>query len=445
MNKPYFPDRKNKLEELLMANLGKWIILGSLSLFVFLTVIFAYLYFGDNKLIVLKIAAGNKNGESYQIAEGISKLLDRYYPGYKLEVIETRGSEENIQLLEKGQVDLATTQADISATPSSRIIATLYQDLYQLVARENAGIESFEDLKGKRVVLPEKGGGQWLSFWFVAQHYGINENEIEAVHLSVDSAAIAMAKGNVDALFRVRAAPHEEISHLVMNCNAIMIPIDQGPAMRLRQPAVDVTYIPVGAYRGSPPVPFQEIPTLGVKRLLIAGKSTNVECVRLITELLFDRRRELMELHLLAGFIEKPDPSSGSYLPLHEGARLYYERENPSFVVRNADFMGLLLSIFLMLVSGGVALRGYLNNRQKNISDVYTKEVLKIADQLRMAKDSKELEVYRAKMIEVMHQIVDDLDHDRVNSQGFQFFTFAWNYANTTIRERERFFQSLEK
>jgi TRAP-type uncharacterized transport system substrate-binding protein len=76
-------------------------------------------------------------------------------------------------LLASGQIDLATVQADIEAVPSARIISNLYPDMFQLIVRKDANINTFHDLKGKRMALPSKGGGQWFSFWFTAHHYGV--------------------------------------------------------------------------------------------------------------------------------------------------------------------------------------------------------------------------------------------------------------------------------
>ncbi len=57
--------------------------------------------------------------------------MKKYHPEITLKVRITAGSSENMKLLQAGQIDLATVQADIEAVPSARIESNLYPDMFQ--------------------------------------------------------------------------------------------------------------------------------------------------------------------------------------------------------------------------------------------------------------------------------------------------------------------------
>lgn len=148
------------------------------------------------------IAAGPNDGEAYALATAIAQVAERHHSHLSVEVVETAGSGQNMQLLEEGRVELATVQADVRMGPSARMIAILYPDVFQLIAREDSGIERVADLVGTSVALPPEGGGQFSTFWFLAEHYDLDPATLQAVPMSPASANWALIDGAVDATFR---------------------------------------------------------------------------------------------------------------------------------------------------------------------------------------------------------------------------------------------------
>lgn len=388
--------------------------------------------------IDLTIGAGSSKGEAYNFALAIADLTQKYFPNIKVKVLETKGSAENMSLLTQNKIQLATVQADIESAPSARLISSLYPDLFQLVVHQDAQINSFRDLKGKKVALPSKGGGQYISFWFIADHFGITAEDIEVFHFSSVTEEIEAIKNRtVDALFRVRAPKNETISRIIKQCPASIVSIDQGSAIKLTQPAISVTTIPEGTYRGNPPIPEMDIPTIGVDRLLVARSDADIIAIRLITSLLFERRRELLQITPLAGFITQPNIGEGTFIPVHNGAQQYFNREKPLYIVENADFFALIVSIFIGLISAAIWIRSYFQDKQKNKADYYAKDIVKMIFEIRKTEDPNFLANQKTKIMDILAKVVDDLDHDVINTEGFKFFSFTWQVAHDAIQEKE--------
>lgn len=139
----------------------------------------------------------------------------------------------------------------------------------------------------------------------------------------------------------------------------------------------------------------------------------------------------------LAVFIHQPNRGEAMVMPIHPGATAYYDREKPGFLVEYADFVGLVLSVALMLASSLVWLRSLISNQQKNKADTYAHELIDRTQSIRQCVDPKELSSEHRRLLIILADVLDDLDHDRVNVEGFTFFSFTWNVALSELRERQ--------
>jgi len=421
-------------------NINRVLIAGIFIALLAITTFFAWNYFSQDTSKYLVIGAGSKKGEAYKFAQAIAEVTSRHFPDLHITIKQTAGSKENMELLESGQIDLATVQADIEAVPSARIIANLYPDMFQLITRKDANINSFQDLKGKRIALPSKGGGQWVSFWFTANHYGIFESDITNIALSSSAAVDAIINGEIDAIFKVRAPRNQTIMNIISSCPSKLIPINQATAMKLKQPSLNVGEIPAGAYSGEPLIPKHDLPTVAVNRLLIAHKNANSEAIRLISKILFERRLELLKITPLAGFISQPDWGAGTFIPIHNGAMSFYEREKPSYFVENADFIALIMSVIIMFGSTLLGLRKKVSGNQKNLADKHTKELIIIMESVNKNKDLDTNFLHKKmKTLQTMlAEVINELDNDQLTAEGFQFFSFTWDKVYDLLKEKEK-------
>ena len=425
-----------------MSSLHKWNQIVFSSIFVLLLVLSAYFlvnYLKDNEKTKIIIGAGPHNGESYIFASAIARVVNNHYPDLQVEVIETIGSEENMFLLNAGKIDLATVQADVEASSSARIVSNLYPDMFQLIVRADAKIDRAQDLEGMRIALSARGSGQWHSFWFTANHYGIYEDDVEVVILEPEEEVQAFIRGDVDALFRVRAPRNIEILEIFNKCPAKLLPIPQAAALKLRQPSLNIGEIPMGTYSGNPLLPSEDLPTISVERLLICHKNTNEDVITKITRVLYERRLELLKLTPLAGFISQPDWGVGTFIPIHEGAMIFYDREKPSYFVRNADFLALILSLIVLIGSAIMGLRKLIAGNQKNLADKYTNQLVAMLQQIESQKEISVQFIGEQKelLYQILEEVVEDLDKDKINIEGFQFFSFTWNTVMNLLKEKE--------
>ena len=130
------------------------------------------LWLGSSRLQRVAIAGGPAGSETLALTEAIASVLNEKDLGFRLIVFETGGSQQNLQLLEKGRVEMAEIQGDTPASDTVMGVTTLYQDSYHLIASDDSGVSSFADLGERRVAIPSASSGQFNSFWFLARHFG---------------------------------------------------------------------------------------------------------------------------------------------------------------------------------------------------------------------------------------------------------------------------------
>ena len=414
----------------------------SIFLLIFVSIIaasaFGWLWFrSQNRIANLAIATGGKQGEYYAFARALATVIARHQPQIQIEVRETEGSLENVRLLESNEVQLALIQSDTSIPISTRAIAPLFPEILHLIVTEESEIDSFSDLKGKRIALMPEGSGSYQIFWSLSSHYGLDNQDFVATPLSPPAAHAALKERQVDALFRVIALGNPTVSQLLRDGNTRLVPIEQGAAIQLFQPALFPSVIPQGTYNGAIPIPDRDLSVVALEALLVTREDIDRDLIYEITRILFETRNELARQNIQAAMIRQPEEPNDLRLPFHTGAKAYYNQDRPSFIIEYAEPLGLLLSVSVLCISGIWQLRVWLQGKQKNRADFYNLEVLRLIDRINSLDNLEQLNLLRTHLFEILEKVVVDLDEDRVSAESFQSFTFTWEVAMKTIGDRE--------
>ncbi len=389
------------------------------------------------QVYTLTLATAAKDGEYYAFGQALSRVVAQHHPRLRIQVLETQGSQNNVELLLQEKADLAIVQSDASVEPPARAIASLFPEVFHLVARQDPSLQSLSDLQGKRVALPPEGSGSYALFWPLAQHYGLSANNfLPTTVLPVRASAMVRA-GQADALFRVIGLGNPAMAELLRTGQARLLPIDQVSALQLSLPQIEAVTIPKGIYGGAPPIPPTDLPGVGVRAMLIAHEKVDASAIYEVTRILYEARNELVTQYPQAATIQLPEAGKGLGVPLHPGAKAYYRQDEPNFVVQYAEPLGLLLSMSVLAVSSLWQFRLWLLGRQKNRADMYNLEILALIDQVHDVQDVGQLRAVQAQLFEILRKVVVDLDEDRISPESFQSFTFPWEVAITTIRHRE--------
>ena len=113
-----------------------------------------------------------------------TEILNAQEPRLRIEARNTKGSAENVPLLEAGKLDLGLVAGEFAsatmAKPDTklRIVAAMYSSPGLFIVKGDSPVRSIQDLKGKPVVLGTQGSGITVLGRTVLDSLGIEINPI---------------------------------------------------------------------------------------------------------------------------------------------------------------------------------------------------------------------------------------------------------------------------
>jgi hypothetical protein len=179
-------------------------------------------------------------------------------------------------------------------------------------------------------------------------------------------------------MFVMRAPGNRRLKWLADAAAIDIIEIDQADAMRVKRPALKSVTLPRGVYSGTPAIPDRDITTVAADRILVTRAAVPEDVVRQVTTILFENQRELSLSSRLAGFVQQPDLSGATLLPIHPGAIAFYNRDQPSFFQENAEPIGVTVSVTAILMSLLLWAKRRWEEGQKGRIDVYNLDLVQM-------------------------------------------------------------------
>ena len=399
---------------------------------------FALLSFRNaNRVYHLTLATGGPTGEYYAFGQALANVVAQHQPRIKIKVLETAGSLENLTLVQQEKAQLALIQSNTPITPSIKAVSFLFPEVFHLIARIDSDIQTVSDLEGKRIALMPKGSGSYQLFWPFSQHYGFTDGDFQTMPLSAKQAHAALKQGQVDALFRIIALGNAAIDELLQTEEHRLIPIDQAAALQIFQPALEASIIPTGTYNGAIPIPSEDLSVVSVRSVLITDQTVNPWVIHEITRLLYEARNDLMTQNRQAALIKPPDSNRKLGFSFHPGSLMYYQQDQPSFLEKYAEPMGFILSAAVLLISSLWQFRVWLEGKQKNRADFYNLEIMDLIEKIHGCQSLEKLQKLRNQLFKILHEVVVDLDKDRISPESFQSFTFTWQVAVSAVRHQD--------
>jgi uncharacterized protein len=232
----------------------------------------------------LTIATGTPEGTYYQIAQDIKQVAEK--EGIPIEIVQTNGSFDNINLLGSEKVDLAILQLDVLKFTSKmmearanfnvlkelKVILNLYFEEIHVITK-NDGIRSLDQLDGKKVALGPEGGGSALTAEVLLAANGLS---IQKFFDAPNEALQKLERGELDALIFVGGAPVPAFEQLDKSFHFVQLPANPILEQIYQKKQIDKT---VYSWAG-------EVETFAVPSVIMTRDRKDSEYVTLIQRLL---------------------------------------------------------------------------------------------------------------------------------------------------------------
>lgn len=277
---------------------------------------------------VIRFAGGLPDSPS---SLGIKDALEAAFPGTRVEV-QGFGSVENMLALQRDEVDLVLTFADVAylgyvgrlpGVPQRldhlRGVATLTTLPFQVVVRGNLPGDSIRSLKGRHVGIGPPGSACPLTADLVLHAFGLSLHDLDVHALPFDSASRALIDGTLDASFYCGVYPYGPVMTAVAG-GARLLQITGAPIEQLHAdyPYMKMMSIPPGIYRNA-----DRIRTIGVDGLVATRSPLSESDVYKMTKAFY---AALPRVNLRVD----PSRAPATSVPLHAGAARYYREQELS-------------------------------------------------------------------------------------------------------------------
>ena len=286
----------------------------------------------------LSIATGGTSGVYFVYGGGLAKVISSNLKDTRATAETTSASVDNLILIKDGGSDIAFTLADTALDAVEgreafkekvpmRVLAQIYDNYTQVVAKAGSGIKTIEDLKGKRVSVGAPNSGTEVIADRIFEAAGIDSKSgIKRQGLGVDESVQAMKDGSIDAFFWSGGLPTGAITDLVTSDKITLLDTTvytDKLVQKYGEVYRDET-IPKGTYKGV----NKDVPTIAVPNYLVVSEKMDEQVAFDLTKLLFDHKDDLVAVHPEA---KNLDPKRGAEviapIELHPGAKRYYDEE----------------------------------------------------------------------------------------------------------------------
>ena len=291
----------------------------------------------------ITIGTGGVTGVYYPTGGAICRLVNkgRKEHGIRCSVESTGGSVYNINTIREGELEFGVAQsdwqyhayhgtskfADAGPFDKLRAVFSVHAEPFTVVARADAGITNFSDLKGKRVNIGNPGSGQRGTMEVLLDALGWSTDDFAlASELKASEQSAALCDNQIDAMVYTVGHPSGSISEASTSCDSVLVNVD-GPAVD--KLIADNDYyraatIPGGMYRGSP----DDVHTFGVGATLVTSADVSDDAVYAVVSAVFDNFDAFKKLHPAFAHLDPKDMiSAGLSAPLHPGALKYYKEQ----------------------------------------------------------------------------------------------------------------------
>lgn len=247
---------------------------------------------------------------------------------WKVQIKGSKGSQANIRRLASGQFELGMSNSAISffayRGESSwktekkydiRAVFTLAPLVAQFITKQDSGIETIDQLKGKRVVIGPAGAGFEMFVRPILEEHGVAWDSFTPLFQPQGVAVDLLNDGQADAIFLGGAVPHPMVSRAMTTSSVRFLPYEQTAiaALVTKYPFYQPHEIPV-ILRGKPTYPKMKEPFAAL----------NVGSMQLIThsdvdeQLVYDLTRTLYLAQVA------PDPAAPD-----KGPRKAFSKKHP--------------------------------------------------------------------------------------------------------------------
>lgn len=280
----------------------------------------------------LHLATASLGGAFYPVGQTISNLVTKYADNISMLPVVSAGAIQNPRLVHSGEVDVGMTNGNMAwlafnaSAPYAealniKALGVIHASILHMVTLEGSPIQSFEDLRGKRIAVGPAGGGTYGFLIRLLEVHGMTIDDITPSYLAYTDGFAQLGDRNVDAAFALAGFPTAAIMQTLATQDLAFIELsaDKLATVLERYPYYTTRSLPGEVYRQD-----KDVTVIGVNNMLIVNSDMNEEQVFQVAAAIYGHMDEFKNNNAIARQIDWRE-SLRLPIPLHPGAARYFE------------------------------------------------------------------------------------------------------------------------
>lgn len=282
----------------------------------------------------VRIATGSAAGTYKATAERYRDLLER--EGFELEIIETKGSIDNLERLRKGEVEVAFVQGGTSKPEDEKVLRALgsvYREPLWIFYRGSDRVEYLKAFKSRTMAIGEPGSGTRAVALQLLAENGIAQDPELHKEIGGQEASRALLAGEVQAMV-ICTGPSSPVVRELLNAPGVhLMSFRRQHAYQRQYPFLSGVLLGEGMIDLKTNTPPRDTQLVAPTATLCVREDVHPAIVPLM---LSAARSVHARRGMFADSDEFPTPRFVD-LPLHLDAERFY-RYGPSFLQRILPF-----------------------------------------------------------------------------------------------------------
>jgi uncharacterized protein len=284
----------------------------------------------------LRFMTGPQGGAWYPLGGAIQAMASD--AGIASIQVVPGGGIANVQGVQNGETDFGfgNTISTVDAVngrepfsgPADNVcnVATLYPQYFQMVVPANSGIETVDDLRGKRIVTQPVGNTAEQVMRAILETAGMSYEDMAAVdYVSYSDGVSLVQDGNAHAFTLGTTIPSSAVMDLANSTDIKLLPLtDEFVAdMRALNPGYAPITIPAGTYPGQ----GEDVLAVGYATHIVARCDLDADIVHGILNEMWENREDLVAIASAVRDMTLEGMAFDIGVPFHEGAERFYTEQ----------------------------------------------------------------------------------------------------------------------
>ncbi|MDB5933361.1 MAG: C4-dicarboxylate transporter substrate-binding protein [Massilia sp.] len=284
----------------------------------------------------VSLATGQENSAYEQFGKKYAAALAK--DGIKVTLVRSPGSQDNLQRLNDGKVDVAFVQSGSTDEAEAQrkgliSLGSLFTEPVWLFMREPAAVTQLSGLKGLKINLGPEGTGIPKLFRQVLALNGIEPADLTIGALENTPATVELLEGRIDGLV-FSSGPDALLVQMLLQTPGIrLFNFDQAEAYSRRLPFLSHVVLPRGIVDLGRDLPPQDYHLIAPTATLVARANLHPALVELFVQ-------AASEIHSGAGWFQQHDqfPTARyTEIPVAREAAKFY-KDGPPLLQRYMPF-----------------------------------------------------------------------------------------------------------